>query len=183
MSGIRWAEDDFALPRGVQRLGLSPPTSGGRYVMYHGTSLQNAMSIRSQGFRQSDDGMLGRGVYLSRDLLKASCYPLNLPESQRVVLRVIVDVGKVKRIDKQGHPLQKTWHDDGFDTAWVPPNCGMVRSGLEENCVWDPKRISFQSMIEPQMSTQQGNDLALPLAAGAACAIGLALIGLLRGHQ
>ena len=29
----------------------------------------------------------------------------------------------------------------GYDTAWVPPHCGMVPSGLEEDCVYDTKRI------------------------------------------
>ncbi len=70
---------------------------------------------------------------------------INLPclallESQRVVLRVKVNVGKVKKIDRQGHPLQRTWLDHGYDTAWCPPNCGMVSSGLEEDCVWDPNQ-------------------------------------------
>ncbi|KAK1876996.1 putative arabinosyltransferase A, partial [Dissostichus eleginoides] len=48
------------------------------------------------------------------------------------------------------HPKQKTWHDDGFDTAWVPPNCGMVKSGLEEDCVWDPSRIKILEIINPK---------------------------------
>uniref|UniRef100_A0A672TC39 PARP catalytic domain-containing protein n=1 Tax=Sinocyclocheilus grahami TaxID=75366 RepID=A0A672TC39_SINGR len=86
--------------------------------------------------------MLGPGVYLSRDLQKASKYPLKLPENERVVLRVKVNVGRVKKIDCQRHPLQKIWHNYGYDTAWCPPNCGMVPSGLEEDCVWDPKRIT-----------------------------------------
>ncbi len=29
-----------------------------------------------------------------------------------------------------------------YDTAYVPRNCGMVASGMEEDCVWDPARIS-----------------------------------------
>jgi len=49
---------------------------------------------------------------------------------------------RLKRIDRQGHPQQKSWHEAGYDTAWVPPRCGMVASGLEENCVSDPSRIT-----------------------------------------
>ncbi|CAB1344577.1 unnamed protein product [Coregonus sp. 'balchen'] len=56
--------------------------------------------------------MLGQVVYLSRDLEKASRYPLDLPEHQKVVIRVKVNVGKVKKIDRQCHPLQKRWHDE-----------------------------------------------------------------------
>ena len=44
--------------------------------------------------------------------------------------------GRVKVINRRGHPLQKTWQESGrWDTAWVPPNCNMVRSNREENCI------------------------------------------------
>ncbi|NP_001232913.1 grass carp reovirus (GCRV)-induced gene 2f [Danio rerio] len=123
--------------------------SGQVYTMYHGTSMEAAKKIKVNGFQQSSQGMLGRGVYLSRDLEKASRYPLNLQAFQKVVLKVKVNVGKVKRINLQGHPLQTPWHDQGYDTAWCPPNCGMVPSGLEEDCVWDPKRIQVIEIIYP----------------------------------
>lgn len=117
--------------------------SGRHYMMYHGTSVQVARQIIKNGFRQSSDGMLGPGVYVSRDQKKAERYPLRSPPTDRVVLKLSVDCGKVKKIDKDNHPLQKTWHSQGYDTAWVPPNCGMkaVPSGLEEDCVFDPARI------------------------------------------
>ncbi|XP_070779126.1 LOW QUALITY PROTEIN: grass carp reovirus (GCRV)-induced gene 2e [Enoplosus armatus] len=151
---FQWAEDDFDLPYGVCRLGLSAPVSGNAYVMYHGTTRQNARDILASGFRQSAGGMLGPGVYLSRDLQKASRYPIGHPESDKVAIKVVVNVGKVIAINYQGHPRQKTWHDsrygEVYDTAWVPPNCGMVRSGLEEDCVWDPHRIQVIGTIEPR---------------------------------
>ncbi|XP_073351133.1 uncharacterized protein [Pagrus major] len=146
----QWAEDDFDLPYGVTRLGPSAPKDGNRYVMYHGTTKQNAQSILISGFRQSADGMLGRGVYLSRDLQKASRYPIDHPESDKVVIKVLVNVGKVIAINHQNHPYQKIWHDYGYDTAWVPPNCGMTKSGLEEDCVWDPNRIEITKIINPR---------------------------------
>ncbi|XP_055784867.1 uncharacterized protein LOC129859292 [Salvelinus fontinalis] len=157
-----WAEDDFTPPYGVVRLGQSEPEDGKTYVMYHGTAKQEAEKIMAAGFRQSSGGMLGRGVYLSRDLQKASRYPLELPENQRVVIRVKVNVGKVKRIDRKDHPLRTTWHENGYDTAWVPPNCGMVKSGLEEDCVWDPKHITVLGTIQPQVSNQSQYDFPLP---------------------
>ncbi|KAL0162743.1 hypothetical protein M9458_042139 [Cirrhinus mrigala] len=144
-----WAEDD--LYPGVPCLeSYSVPVSGKKYLMYHGTSQYAAQQIMVHGFQPSANGMLGRGVYLSRDLNKASRYPLDLPEHERVVIRVKVNVGRVKKIDYQGHPLQKTWHANGYDTAWCPPNCGMVPSGLEEDCVWDPRRIQILDIIYPQ---------------------------------
>ncbi|KAK1877946.1 Protein mono-ADP-ribosyltransferase PARP3 [Dissostichus eleginoides] len=145
-----WAEDDFDAPPGVGRLGLSAPGDNRKYVMYHGTTRAIAQSIQATGFRQSTDGMLGRGVYLSRDLLKASRYPIDHPEQDRAVIKCSVNVGKVIKIDHQDHPKQKTWHKDGFDTAWVPPNCRMVKSGLEEDCVWDPSRITISKVIDPK---------------------------------
>ncbi|TRY99629.1 hypothetical protein DNTS_004821 [Danionella cerebrum] len=123
------------------------PADGKVYLMYHGTSVEKVFKIYASGFQQSVDGMLGRGVYLSRDLNKASRYPLNVPEDHKVVLRVAVNVGRVKRIDYQGHPMQKSWHANGYDTAWCPAGCGMVPSGLEEDCVWDPRRITIIDMI------------------------------------
>uniref|UniRef100_A0A669EYZ0 PARP catalytic domain-containing protein n=1 Tax=Oreochromis niloticus TaxID=8128 RepID=A0A669EYZ0_ORENI len=132
------------------------PKDGKTYVMYHGTTRANARSIQSSGFRQSSNGMLGRGVYLSRDLKKASRYPIGHPEHDRVVIKVQVNVGKVITINRQNHPLQKTWHDRGYDTAWVPPKCGMVTSGLEEDCVWDPKQITILETIEPKSVRDTG---------------------------
>nr|XP_033811234.1 uncharacterized protein LOC117365228 [Geotrypetes seraphini] len=118
------------------------------YDMYHGTSVQAAESIIQTGFRPSKDGMLGPGVYLSRDIRKAQRYPLYLGPADRVILKTRVRVGKVKKIDRQGHPLQRTWHAHGYDTAWVPPNSPMVPSGLTENCVWDPKRVKVLAVVQ-----------------------------------
>ncbi|TNN23423.1 hypothetical protein EYF80_066456 [Liparis tanakae] len=151
---MQWAEEDFELPPGVFRLALSAPINNCNYVMYHGTTRATAQLILKSGFQQSADGMLGRGVYLSRDLQKASRYPIQSPEWDRVVITVKVNVGKVIAIHYQGHPRQTTWHNpmygEMFDTAWVPPNCGMVKSGLEEDCVWDPNQIQILKIINPQ---------------------------------
>ncbi|XP_007245289.2 grass carp reovirus (GCRV)-induced gene 2p [Astyanax mexicanus] len=136
-----------------------------RYTMYHGTKVQTARSIIQSGFRQSADGMLGPGVYVSRNQRKAERYPLNSPITDKVVLKLSVDCGKVKRIDTDNHPMQKSWHSNGYDTAWVPPNCGMkaVPSGLEEDCVWDPKRIEVIDIALAPNTTIQ-NELKQLLA-------------------
>ncbi|AWP06897.1 Hypothetical protein SMAX5B_010848 [Scophthalmus maximus] len=122
---------------------LQEPKDRGVYTMYHGTSVANARLIIANGFQQSPRGMLGKGVYVSRDKKKAERYPLQSSPSDRVALELRVHVGRVKRIDTDNHPMQYTWSTQGFDTAWVPPNCGMkaVPSGLEEDCVFDPKRV------------------------------------------
>ena len=129
------------------------PVEHQAYVMYHGTTTQIGQTIWASGFQQSKDGMLGKGVYVTRDIRKAIKYPIDddMPDSNRVVLKVKVEVGKVKVIDRQGHPMQKTWHSHGFDTAWLPPNApsvGMVNSGQEEDCVYDPNRIKRLAILK-----------------------------------
>uniref|UniRef100_A0A0E9WYV1 PARP catalytic domain-containing protein n=1 Tax=Anguilla anguilla TaxID=7936 RepID=A0A0E9WYV1_ANGAN len=147
-----WAEDDFEPATDPCLQSYTEPKNGKTYIMYHGTSKEAAKQIMACGFHQSKDGMFGRGVYVSRDLQKASRYPLDLPEHERVVLKLRVEVGKVKKINYQGHPMQKTWHTvHGYDTAWCPPKCGMVKSGLEEDCVWDPRRITVIKAIYPNI--------------------------------
>ncbi|XP_038125754.1 uncharacterized protein LOC119773034 [Cyprinodon tularosa] len=132
-------DDDSCLELGASQ----EPKDRSVYTMYHGTTAANAHLIITNGFQQSQKGMLGKGVYVSRDRKKAERYPLNINASDRVVLKLHVRVGRVKRIDKDNHPMQYTWSTQGYDTAWVPPNCGMkaVPSGLEEDCVFDPSRI------------------------------------------
>lgn len=116
------------------------------YIMYHGTTMKAAQKIKRYGFICSADGMLGPGVYVSRSFKKAACYPKRAKGHKLAVLKLSVRVGRVKKIDRQDHHLQKSWHQAGYDTAWVPPNCGMVKSGRQENCVWDPKRIRVLSI-------------------------------------
>uniref|UniRef100_A0A4W5MW72 Grass carp reovirus (GCRV)-induced gene 2o n=1 Tax=Hucho hucho TaxID=62062 RepID=A0A4W5MW72_9TELE len=113
------------------------------YTMYHGTYLKNVQGIITSGFQRSSDGMLGPGVYVSRNIDKAKCYPLKADKKEAIVLKLKVRVGKVKKIDIDNHPLQKSWHQNGYDSCWVPPNCGVtaIKSGREEDCVWDPARI------------------------------------------
>ncbi|KAK1877972.1 putative RNA 2'-phosphotransferase [Dissostichus eleginoides] len=117
-----WAEDDFDVPPGVGRLGLSAPFDNRKYVMYHGTTRAIAQSIQATGFCQSADGMLGRGVYLSRDLLKAS------------------------------QDLARLWlrHRLGAPQLWD----GEER--LEEDCVWDPSRITISKIIKPKSFQMYG---------------------------
>uniref|UniRef100_I3K191 Grass carp reovirus (GCRV)-induced gene 2p n=1 Tax=Oreochromis niloticus TaxID=8128 RepID=I3K191_ORENI len=131
------------------------PQNRGVYTMYHGTSIASARLIIANGFQQSQGGMLGKGVYVSRDKKKAERYPLNCSASNRVVFELRVRVGRVKRIDKDNHPMQHTWHTHGYDTAWVPPKCGMtsVKSGMEEDCVFDPKRVTVVAIANAPDTT------------------------------
>ncbi|XP_026859380.1 gig2-like protein DreN [Electrophorus electricus] len=116
--------------------GQAPKKSHG-YTMYHGTHKNNASAIISSGFRPSAGGTLGAGVYCSRDINKAMGYPGGCGPNDRVVFKLRVRVGKVKRIDAQCMHLMTTWHQHGYNTAWLPSSM----FGYEEDCVWDPKRL------------------------------------------
>uniref|UniRef100_A0AAY4E031 PARP catalytic domain-containing protein n=1 Tax=Denticeps clupeoides TaxID=299321 RepID=A0AAY4E031_9TELE len=144
---------------GLALLGDQEPRSGRVYTMYHGTHTRDAPAIISRGFRRSADGLLGAGVYVSRNIRKAECYPLGAHQNDRVVLKLSVRVGRVKRIDRDHHPQQKSWHQDGYDCAWVPPNCGVsaIKSGREEDCVWDPGRIAVRFSVFPLLSSVKLN--------------------------
>ena len=77
---------------------------GQKIIMYHGTTRANALSIEKYGFDPSpSECMLGSGVYASSDIRKARNYG-----GGEVILKLEVFVGKVKKIDMQGHPLQKS---------------------------------------------------------------------------
>ncbi|XP_048125805.1 gig2-like protein DreN [Alosa alosa] len=145
--------------------GQAPKSSRG-YTMYHGTHKTNATAIISSGFRPSAGGRLGPGVYCSRNINKAMGYPAFCPPNERVVLKLSVRVGKVKKIDGQAAGMSHTWHQHGYDTAWLPPT-----AGLEEDCVWDPKRLtvvgiahctdpatktSLETLIKKQQKEPQG---------------------------
>lgn len=111
---------------------------GKTMTMFHGTTAANAQSIKNNGFNPSSGGMLGPGVYVSADIEKAKRYGDS-------VLMVEAKLGKTKKIDSQSHPMRTSWSSQGYDSAWVPANCGMVRSGLTETCVSDSNRIRVMS--------------------------------------
>ena len=106
------------------------------YICYHGTDAMNVESILEHGFQKSSGrgNMLGKGIYVSRNPKKAEYYG-------NVTLKLVAYMGYVKAIDCQGHPLQKSWQERGYDSAWVPPHCGMVASGREETCLKEPWQV------------------------------------------
>uniref|UniRef100_A0A8C4RIF6 Uncharacterized protein n=1 Tax=Erpetoichthys calabaricus TaxID=27687 RepID=A0A8C4RIF6_ERPCA len=91
------------------------PKNNNIYEIFHGITKQDEELIKKNGFRPSVDGMLGEG--------------------QQYALKLMANVKIVVKIDMQRHPMQKKSHYCGYDTAWMPPNCGMVPSSLEEDCV------------------------------------------------
>jgi len=117
------------------------------YVMYHGTSsLETAALIGQNGLKASSGGLLGPGVYVSRNIQKAEQYR----GKEGVIFEVLIMVGGVCHIQDHLLPVpfgkklsasllqrmvpakdlvpdswshSSPWHDAGYDTAWVPNNC------------------------------------------------------------
>ena len=52
-----------------------------------------------------------------------------------------------------GRSFATNWHEKGYDSFWVPSNCG-----LEEWCIYDPKRIKVIDIIEPKYLSISNDD-------------------------
>merc|ERR1712098_394232 len=107
-------------------------------TMFHGTRPEAAKSIQKEGFKPSTNGMLGPGVYVSQDINKAR-------KHGAVVLETEVRTGKVKKIDRQGHSMQKSWANEGYDSV-----CSVQReSGTREQRVRDRKYSRSATLMIP----------------------------------
>ena len=126
------------------------------YIMYHGTSPDNALCILKEGFKPSTvtstvHGMLlGQGVYVSRDMSKAIRYG-------KVVLKLLVYTGRTCKVETSNVTIRSTWQLT-HDSAWIPPRCGnpLAPSGLEETCVKDPGNILVLGVVMGQHLIVQG---------------------------
>ena len=95
------------------------------YVMYHATKKENVSSILANGFRESTGGMLGPGLYVSRDIDKTRAYG-------DVCFKLLVYIGITKlmaEVDTSGD-----WRSH-HHSAYLPPNNDVVSSKREETCL------------------------------------------------
>lgn len=104
------------------------------FIMFHGTTKESAAEIVRHGFQPSAGGLLGPGVYMTRDVLKTQAY------ARGAILECRVRVGKTVNVAKNP-ALCRTWHAAGYDSAFLPDGNRVVQSGRSEDCIFDPKRI------------------------------------------
>ena len=95
------------------------------YVAYHGTAASNVESILASGLRESEKGMLGKGVYVSRDIRKTFWYTedKNDGKGPGACFKLLVYTGKTKtltEVDNDG-----SWRSQ-FDVSISLPT--MTRS-------------------------------------------------------
>ena len=103
------------------------------FVMYHATDRGNVKSILDNGFRPSVGGMLGPGLYLSRDINKTRNYG-------DVCFKLLVYTGRTKRMDSADNG--GSWRESN-DSAYLPPHNDVVSSGREETCVKSVKQVKI----------------------------------------
>jgi hypothetical protein len=136
-------------------------------VLYHGTDSDAALGIvRSQLFRPSCEGMLGKGVYVTLDRDKASVYqrwraaaPGRDTADTGCMLRCRGFMGTMAELCRHDKRM-KTWHDDfGFDSAHSAgcscdprcesrQDCSSANGIREEHCIFDPLRIDRIEIID-----------------------------------
>ena len=155
------AGHEAAESRGQQRgehfaiVRLLTSVSGGvanrmRIIIYHGTDRSSAERIQHDGFHPSKDGMLGPGVYCSRDPNKANHHGPGKHGANGVILRLIVSVGKVHAIRDTSKRNSSWQHQTNADNAWVIP--GVQPSG-EEDCVKNSSQVQvlgFATQSDPR---------------------------------
>lgn len=120
------------------------------YKLYHGTSLDSADRIQRYGFKISQDGMFGPGVYVTGDLEKAVLFARNRGNGSGAILTLDVDVGKCKCHDATGCTRKhrpgcmcRSWLEDGYDSQYVAQGEGLKR---EETVVARPEQISVMDV-------------------------------------
>ena len=110
------------------------------YVAYHGTAASNVESILANGLRESEKGMFGKGVYVSRDIRKTFWYTEDKKDGKGpgACFKLLVYTGKTKtmtEVDNLG-----SWRSE-FDSAYLPPNNDVVKSKREETCLRSAKQV------------------------------------------
>ena len=63
---------------------------------------------------------MGAGVYVTRSEQKAAWYS-GKHFTNGVIIKLKVALGRYVEINGQGHPLQMTWMEHGYDSAFLHP--------------------------------------------------------------
>jgi len=118
------------------------------FEMYHGTSMDAAADIVKNGFKASDDGYLGRGVYggyedkaraFAKDAIKRG------GEGALIKCRVTVDDGQASIVTANGEASRVRCAASNAPAVWYPgPPNGTVKR--PEVAVRDPAKVEVISV-------------------------------------
>lgn len=113
------------------------------FVAYHGTSLENARKIQSEGFKPSTDGRLGPGVYVAKED-KATGFARSYHRhggSEGAVVKCMVTVDDPKYLSGGDARGNYSGHD-AVRTNYT------TSSNKPEWCVRDPGNVKVLSVHE-----------------------------------
>lgn len=105
-------------------------------IAYHGTDPFTAKIIFQNGFKASQSGLLGRGVYVTKNRRFAKCLG-------RTVIKVNVDLGNV--LVNPPPEEWENWHEKGYDSVHMESTA--TNPNREQHCIYDPKRVTFLEII------------------------------------
>merc|ERR1711879_249065 len=108
---------------------------------YHATTPAAAKAIKKHGFKPSEHGRLGKGVYFTKHKFAAKKIAKNHVKGKAVVIKTKVYVKKIKKLGKANPGHSNKEHFKGKAIAGKHPGCWGMPKGFTELCVHNPKRI------------------------------------------
>ena len=102
------------------------------FVLYHTTQARNVKNILANGLKFSEGGIQGPGLYFSMHVDKSLGGGVKRPGDQGVCFKVLVFTGRTKRASQPD--TTGSWRQ-GFDSAFLPPENKVLKSGKAELCV------------------------------------------------
>jgi hypothetical protein len=119
---------------GLAELNAAQETRGGAkvYRFYHGTSWETALQIQAEGFKPSQEGCLGPGVYVARKEKAEKFAKDGTWHGGRMggLVELLVEVKNPKFVEINRVWNDSSWRDEGFDA------CRADRTTRSENMEW-----------------------------------------------
>lgn len=108
-----------------------------RLKFFHGTTWENAVQIRGEGFIKSSDGCLGAGVYVCRQEKATKFARKRAQETGQDggLITVLCSIRKPKFVNDN----DDTWQEEGYDA------CRAEKTSVSPNmewCIRDPSQIT-----------------------------------------
>lgn len=120
------------------------------WIGYHAASRENAVKIKKGGFKPSEEGRLGKGVYLCKRYFAAKAIAKKHVRGKAAIVKVKFFVKK-NRVKRLGKANPKHSNKERFVHKTVvgthPPWVGL-KKGFTEFVVHNPKRIKVIKVLK-----------------------------------
>ena len=124
------------------RLGNSVPTVQ-THKFFHGTTLRRATQIAINGFMPSENGCLGRGVYVAREP-KATKFARQRAQETRASFGGLVELLVTFNNPKYVLYNDFSWQDEGYDACRAEKTTASTNM---EWCIREPNQIQVIRVI------------------------------------